>query len=70
MRIPETTAFPKYLIIRLPDVNAYFNFEITVIALALRALENNKWLSMTLSNDFKYFLLQTVQIQYDKTRFK
>lgn len=63
MRIPETTAFPKYLtLIRLPDVNAYFNFEITVIALALRALENNKWLSMTLSNDFKYFLLQTVQI--------
>lgn len=43
MRIPETTAFPKYLtLIRLPDVNAYFNFEITVIALALRALENNK----------------------------
>lgn len=52
------TAFPKYLIlIRLPDVNAYFNSEITVIALALRALENNKQLSMTLSNDFKYLLL-------------
>lgn len=56
--IPEMTSFPKYLIlIRLPDVNAYFNSEITVIALALRALENNKQLSMTLSNDFKYLLL-------------
>lgn len=58
MHILEMTAFPKYLmLIELPDVNAYFNSEITVIALALRALENNKQLSMTLSNDFKYLLL-------------
>lgn len=58
MHILEMTAFPKYLMpIELPDVNAYFNSEITVIALALRALENNKQLSMTLSNDFKYLLL-------------
>lgn len=54
--MPVIIIFPNILI-WLPEVNAYCNSEFTMIVLALRELENNKQLSLTLSNDFKYVLL-------------
>lgn len=56
LHMPVIIIFPNILI-WLPEVNAYCNSEFTMIVLALRELENNKQLSLTLSNDFKYVLL-------------